>query len=93
VSSSGTKPSYHIRWQEEATKDMSALPKHIAQRVYDKVTTHLAHAPRELGKALTGEWRHYYRYRIGDYRVIYRIEETEVTITVIGVGHRRDIYE
>ena len=48
--------------------------------------------PRDRGKALTGEWAGHWRYRVGDYRVIARIEGSRVVILVVAVGHRREIY-
>ena len=48
--------------------------------------------PRQRGRALTGALAGYWRYRIGDYRVIARIEDGRMVILVIVVGHRRDVY-
>jgi len=48
--------------------------------------------PRTLGKALTGELEGLWRYRVGDYRLICRIEDWAVTILVLEIGHRREIY-
>jgi mRNA interferase RelE/StbE len=48
--------------------------------------------PRTLGKALAGEMQGLWRYRIGDYRLICRIDDQTVTILVLEVGHRREIY-
>ena len=44
-------------------------------------------------KRLTGEFAGLYRFRVGDWRVVYRINEQARTIVVIDIGHRRDIYE
>lgn len=48
--------------------------------------------PRLKGRAMVGEYAGHWRYRIGDYRVIARIEDGRMTIVVIAIGHRRDIY-
>jgi len=48
--------------------------------------------PRSLGKALVGEMSGLWRYLIGDYRLICKIEDREITIIVLEVGHRREIY-
>ena len=45
-----------------------------------------------LGSALTGAYRGYWRWRIGDYRVVARIEDEHVLILVVRVGHRGDVY-
>jgi mRNA interferase RelE/StbE len=83
---------YRIIWDSAAVDDLQALPKQIAQRIQKKVTDHLVKAPLELGKPLRGELRDYYRYRIGDYRVIYEVRQEEITIVVVKVGNRRDVY-
>ena len=44
-------------------------------------------------KRLTGEWSGYLRYRVGDWRVIYRIEDSDNRVNVVAIGHRREIYE
>ena len=49
--------------------------------------------PRTVGKALTGELRGFWRYRIGDYRVICELIDDALIILAVEVGHRRDIYE
>ncbi len=45
-----------------------------------------------LGKPLKGELKGRYSYRIGNYRIIYRIEHDRLIIIIIDIGHRRDIY-
>ncbi len=49
--------------------------------------------PKIHGKALKGNLRGYWRYRIGDYRIITEINDDEIKIIVVGIGHRKDIYE
>ena len=44
-------------------------------------------------KRLTGEWAGYLRYRVGDWRVIYRIDDSTNRVNVVVIGHRREIYE
>ena len=49
--------------------------------------------PRLYGKALQGDLHDKWRYRVGDYRILEKIEDDTVVITVVEVGHRKDIYE
>jgi len=49
--------------------------------------------PRDRGKALAGAWVGYWRYRIGDYRVIAKIEDGRMVILVVALGHRREVYK
>jgi mRNA interferase RelE/StbE len=48
--------------------------------------------PRSKGKALKGKLSNYWRYRVGDYRLICDINDSEIIITVVRIGHRKDIY-
>ena len=48
--------------------------------------------PRQRGHALVGDYAGHWRYRIGDYRVIAKIEDGRMVIIVIAVGHRREVY-
>jgi mRNA interferase RelE/StbE len=48
--------------------------------------------PRRWGKALQGEKRGLWRYRVGDYRLICDIQDKKVTILILEVGHRKDVY-
>ena len=48
--------------------------------------------PRQRGKALTGEFAGLWRYRVGDWRVIAKIEDRRLVIVVIALGHRREVY-
>ena len=48
--------------------------------------------PRQWGKPLQGEKRGLWRYRVGDYRLICEIQDERVTVLVIRVGHRKDVY-
>ena len=48
--------------------------------------------PRQRGQALTGDYAGHWRYRIGNYRVVAKIEDGRMVIVVIAVGHRREIY-
>ena len=48
--------------------------------------------PRRFGKALTGGLAGLWRYRVRDYRIICQIEDREVTVLVLDIGHRREIY-
>jgi len=59
----------------------------LAQRVA------LAANPRDFGEALTSTFAGLWRYRIGDYRVICRLEDARLVVLVVRIGHRRDVYE
>jgi len=48
--------------------------------------------PRSRGKALTGDLKSLWRYRVGDYRILCLIEDEKILITVVKIGHRREVY-
>ena len=48
--------------------------------------------PRSRGKALVGDFAELWRYRVGDYRLVCDIQDENVLITVVRIGHRKDVY-
>ena len=83
--------SYKIQVKKSAAKEINALPRRDAARVVDKIAA-LAEEPRPSGcKKLSGEEK--YRIRSGDYRILYKIEDAIVTVYIVKVGHRKDIYQ
>ena len=49
--------------------------------------------PRRMGKALTGDFKGAWRYRLGDYRIIAEIHDDTLTILVITIGNRKNVYD
>jgi mRNA interferase RelE/StbE len=87
----GKRPEYTVLILPSAQKQLDKLPNAIATRIEDKMLD-LENDPRPPGcKKLKG--RDAYRIRIGDYRVIYEIHDGRLVVTVITVGHRREVYE
>jgi mRNA interferase RelE/StbE len=83
--------SYQVDITTAAGRQIRKLPR-TAQKAIVAALTALATDPRPNGcKKLKG--RDAWRVRTGDYRVIYEIDDGVLTVTVIKVGHRRDIYE
>jgi mRNA interferase RelE/StbE len=81
-----------VVWHEDALGDLRRLDKARAQAVVGKVDDYLSEDPLVLGKPLQGIFRGLFRYRCGDYRVIYSIDRKEELLTVLTVGHRKDVY-
>ncbi len=85
---------YTVRFTERAKKDLKKLDKHTAALILGWVRKNLegCENPRVHGKALTANRSGQWRYRIGDYRLLAQIEDEVVTVLVLNVGHRRDVY-
>lgn len=82
--------SYKVLIKRSAAKELEALPVKDRRRVASRIQQ-LGSDPRPPGcEKLSGQDR--YRIRQGDYRIIYSIEDAVLTIVVVKVGHRRDIY-
>ena len=86
--------AWTLRFTETAQKQLGKLDKKIADQITRVLQERVANSgnPREFGKALTGELKGYWRYRIGDYRVICELKDRELIILALVIGHRRDIY-
>jgi mRNA interferase RelE/StbE len=81
---------YSIYFKESARKELNAIPKRDLRRIMEKIAT-LADNPRPAGsEKLSGQER--YRIRQGNYRILYSIQDGELTIWVVKVGHRREVY-
>ena len=81
---------YKIVFKKSVGKDLRRLPKQDIMRILARITS-LADNPRPLGaEKLTNEQK--YRIRQGNYRILYTIEDTIITVTIVKVGHRRDVY-
>ena len=83
--------SYKIEWKQSAKKELKKLDKQIIPRILQAVKN-LADNPYSSGsKKLIGS-DSIYRIRVGDYRIVYNIKSSVLTIEIIKVGHRREIY-
>ena len=81
---------YKVYFKESVQKDLSTIPKKDLQKILRRVKT-LAIDPRPQGhEKLTGQER--YRVRQGRYRIVYSIQDKELTVWVVKVGHRKDTY-
>ena len=78
-----------------ATKQLEKLDKAVCRAINTYIQNRLAISenPRRFGKALTGNLKEFWRYRIGDDRLICKIEDEQVLILVVRVDHRKDVYE
>lgn len=83
--------NYRIQIVPSALKELIALPKRDQKRVDGQILS-LATEPRPSGvKSLIGLER-LYRLRVGDYRIIYEVQDQDLSILVMKIGHRKDVY-
>jgi mRNA interferase RelE/StbE len=87
--------AFTLSYSEKSVKQMSKMDKGIARLLHAWLSKNIDGCtdPRASGKALVGSKRDYWRYRIGDYRVICDIQDKQLTVLVIEVGHRKSIYK
>ena len=87
--------AWTIRYTESSSKQLKKLDKQTALRVIDYMDERVAvlAEPRSLGKNLKGpKMGEYWRYRVGDIRVICNISDAQMTVLVIEIGNRREVY-
>lgn len=83
--------SYRIEWKRSATKELKRLSRDVIPRVLQAVED-LASAPYPPGAVKLRGTDHTYRLRVGDYRILYLVEEAVLRIEIVRVRHRSDVY-
>jgi mRNA interferase RelE/StbE len=84
---------WQIEWDERARKELRSLDKGIQRRIFSYLRERTTENPRNFGKQLSGNMAGLWRYRIEDFRVICRLEDEKLTVVVVAVGHRKEIYD
>nr|VFK80155.1 MAG: mRNA interferase RelE/StbE [Candidatus Kentron sp. SD] len=84
---------WEIRYTDAALKQLRGMDGLAARRILDYMDHRIARSanPRAFGKALSG-FVGLWRYRIGNYRVICRIQEDKCLIIAVHIGHRKEVY-
>lgn len=78
---------YH---REVVEDDLPRIPRNIRSRIAAAIVSRLTEAPERFGSPLRGTLRGYWKLRVGDYRVVYRVAAEEVWI--LAIRHRRTVY-
>jgi mRNA interferase RelE/StbE len=83
--------AWRIEYAATAIAELKKLDKQAARRIVDYLDQRIAplNDPRQIGKPLTGKLGDFWRYRVGDYRVVCDIRDATVTVLVVRVGARR----
>jgi mRNA interferase RelE/StbE len=85
---------YTVTLTKRAVKALNKLDRPTKALLYTWIKSNLdgCDDPRFSGKALSGNLKGIWRYRVGDYRIIAEIKDDEVVIMIVNIGHRREIY-
>lgn len=87
--------AWQIEFEDAALKELAKLDKSVARRILAFLRERLAvlDDPRSLGEALKGSrLGEFWKYRVGDYRIIANIEDGVMRILVLKIGNRREVY-
>ena len=86
---------YELKYEARAVKQIKKLDSASRKLIKSWIEKNLLNTdnPRHHGKGLTGSLSQYWRYRVGDYRILAEINDAEIIIIIVEVGHRRDIYK
>lgn len=94
-SKNGANKRFQVRFTEKAMKQLHKLDRQRFIIITNWIAKNLEGCsdPRLHGKALTANRSGQWRYRIGDYRLIAKIEDEQIIIFILEVGHRRNVYD
>lgn len=86
--------AWQIEFTPDAEKQLAKIDRQSAKRIVNFLRERIATSenPRSLGKSLKGVLREFWRYRVGDHRIICRIEDDRLLVLVVRVAHRREVY-
>jgi mRNA interferase RelE/StbE len=87
--------AWKIELLTDADRDIRKLDPQVRHRILKFLHQRIAvlDDPRSIGAALTGpEFGQYWRYRVGDYRIVCDIQDKKILVLVLHIGHRREVY-
>jgi mRNA interferase RelE/StbE len=82
---------YNVTFARSAGKELSGLPDHVAQRVLAAIEK-LATDPRPSGVVKLQGFKHLWRIRVGEYRILYSTDDKARVVDVAHIRHRKDVY-
>jgi mRNA interferase RelE/StbE len=84
--------SYEVRFKASAEQELEALQTRILERIFRRIET-LANQLRPAGVKKLKGFRDVWRIRVGDYRVVYSIDDPNERIDILRIAHRREAYD
>jgi mRNA interferase RelE/StbE len=82
---------YRIEFKRSAAKVLKKLPKPDRRRIRDKIDSFAENLPDPAITKMKGD-NPFHRVRVGDYRIIYAVQEDILLILVLKIGHRKEVY-
>ena len=83
---------YTVEFENRCVRELKRLDRPVLKRALEIIENQIAKDPYNA-KHLTGKYRGLYSYLCGDYRIIYEIIENKITIVVLRVSHRKNVYD
>jgi mRNA interferase RelE/StbE len=86
--------AWTIEYTESARRQLRKLDKQSARRIVGYINERIAPLddPRSLGKTLRGPLGDFWRFRVGDYRIICELHDKALCVLVVRIGNRKDVY-
>ena len=91
----GGVKKYSVEFSPKARKKIDNLDAPVRRRITEWIIKNLegTETPRAHGKAMEGEWYGYWRYRVGDYRLISKIQDDKIIFLIVNAKGNYDIYK
>jgi mRNA interferase RelE/StbE len=86
---------WKVEWDDRARKELRKLDHPIQKEIlkYLRVRIEGSKDPRIFGQSLSGNKQGLWRYRVGNYRLICKLEDHVFVVFVVSIGHRKEVYE
>jgi len=87
--------AWKVELSPTALKQLGKLDKSVSRRVLNFLRQRVEKLddPRQIGQRLQGTLSEFWKYRVGDYRLICSLEDDRLVVLVLRIGHRRDVYK
>ena len=87
--------AWRIEFDPAARRELEKLDKSVSARILKFLHVRVANLddPRKIGERLKGPLREFWKYRVGDYRLICSLKDDRLVVIVLHVGHRREVYD
>lgn len=86
---------YELEFSKQALKQLKKMDKGVSKVILSWLSKNINHTmnPRQHGKCLTADKSNLWRYRVGDYRILVQVEDENLVVYAVTIGHRREVYK